>query len=166
MSAMASQITSLTILYSIITSLTILYPTVYSGADQRKHQSAASLAFVRRIHRWPVNSPRKGPVTRKSFHLMTSSWFDTFHDLSFSGYGKCRWKWRKHAHRWFNFGDFPLSIKRSLIARFMGPTWGLPGAAGTQVGPVLATWTLLSGVRYHQMLWTELSQPWRRVVRH
>ena len=39
-----------------ITSLTIVYSTVYSGADQRKHQSFASLAFVRGIHRWPVNS--------------------------------------------------------------------------------------------------------------
>ena len=57
MSAMASQITSLTIVYS----------TVYSGTDQRKHQSSASLAFVRGIHRWPVNSPHKGPVTRKMF---------------------------------------------------------------------------------------------------
>ena len=36
--------------------------TVCSGADQRKHQSSASLAFVRGIHRWPVNSPHKGPV--------------------------------------------------------------------------------------------------------
>ena len=57
MSAMASQ----------ITSLTIVYPTVYSGADQRKHQSSASLAFVRGIHRWPANSPHKWPVTRKMF---------------------------------------------------------------------------------------------------
>ena len=56
-SAMASQITSLTIVYS----------TIYSGASQRKHQSFASLAFVRGIHRWPVNSPHKGPVTRKMF---------------------------------------------------------------------------------------------------
>ena len=48
-----------------ITSLTIVHSTVYSGADQRKHQSSASLAFVRGIHRWPVNSPHKGPVTRK-----------------------------------------------------------------------------------------------------
>ena len=52
---------------SQITSLTIVYSTVYSGADQRKHQSSASLAFVRRIHRGPVNSPHKGPVTRKMF---------------------------------------------------------------------------------------------------
>ena len=55
MSAMVSQITSLTIIYS----------NVYSGADQRKHQISVSLAFVRGIHRWPVNSPHKGPVTRK-----------------------------------------------------------------------------------------------------
>ena len=53
MSAMASQITSLTIVNS----------TVYSGQDQRKHRS--SLAFMRGIHRWPANSPHKGPVTRK-----------------------------------------------------------------------------------------------------
>ena len=57
MSAIASQITSLTIVYSI----------VYSAADQRKHQSSASLAFVRGIHRGPVNSPQKWPVTRKMF---------------------------------------------------------------------------------------------------
>ena len=37
------------------------------GADQRKNQSSASLAFVRGIQRSPVNSPLKGPVTRKKF---------------------------------------------------------------------------------------------------
>ena len=52
---------------SLITSLTIVYSTVYSGADQRKHQSSASLAFVRGIHRGPVKSPHKWPVTRKIF---------------------------------------------------------------------------------------------------
>ena len=50
---------------SQITSLTIVCLTVDSGADQRKHQSSASLAFVWGIHRWPVNSPHKWPVTRK-----------------------------------------------------------------------------------------------------
>ena len=50
-----------------ITSLTIVYSTVYSDADQRKHQSSASLAFVRGIRRRPVNSPHKWPVTRKMF---------------------------------------------------------------------------------------------------
>ena len=42
---------------SQITSLTIVYLTVYSDADQRKHQSSASLTFVRGIHRGPVNAP-------------------------------------------------------------------------------------------------------------
>ena len=50
-----------------ITSLTIVYSTVYSVADQRKHQSSASLAFVRGIHRGPVNSPHKWSVTREMF---------------------------------------------------------------------------------------------------
>ena len=57
MSAMASQITGVSIVYS----------TVCSDADQRKHQISASLAFVRGIHRSPVNSPHKEPVTRKMF---------------------------------------------------------------------------------------------------
>ena len=48
---------------SQITSLTIVYSAVYSDADQRKHQSSLSLVFL-----WgPVNSPRKWPVTRKMF---------------------------------------------------------------------------------------------------
>ena len=50
-----------------ITSLTIVYSIVYSDADQRKHQSSASLAFVWGIHRGPVNSPHKWPVTRQMF---------------------------------------------------------------------------------------------------
>ena len=52
---------------SQITVSPIVYLTVYSGTDQSKHQSSASLAFVRGIHRWPVNSPHKWPVTRKMF---------------------------------------------------------------------------------------------------
>ena len=47
------------------TSVLVVCSTVCSGADQRTHQSFASLAFVRGIHRWPVVSPHKGPVTRK-----------------------------------------------------------------------------------------------------
>ena len=54
-------------LASQITSLTIVYSTVYSDVNQRKHQSSASLAFVWEIHRGPVNFPHKGPVTRKMF---------------------------------------------------------------------------------------------------
>ena len=52
---------------SQITGLSIVYSTICSGPDQRKHQSSASLAFVGGFHRWPVNSPHKGPVTRTMF---------------------------------------------------------------------------------------------------
>ena len=57
----------MTILASQITSLTVVYSIVYSGVNQRKHQSSASLAFVREIHWGPVNFPHKWPVTRKMF---------------------------------------------------------------------------------------------------
>ena len=57
MSTMTSQITSLTIVYS----------TIYPDADQGKHQSSASRAFVWEIHWGPVNAPHKEPVTRKMF---------------------------------------------------------------------------------------------------
>ena len=68
MAMMASQITSLSVVYS----------TVYSDADQRKHQSSASLAFVWGIHRDRLIPRTKGQLRRKCFHLMTSSrgfWF-------------------------------------------------------------------------------------------
>ena len=64
MGAVASQITSFTIVHS----------TVYSDTKQRKHQSSASLAFVRGIHRGPVNSSHKCHYRGKCFHFMTSSW--------------------------------------------------------------------------------------------
>ena len=77
MGAVASQITSLTIVYS----------TVYSDADQTNHQRSASLTFVRGIHRWPVNSPHKWPVTRKMFPfddvIMTYFWLNPLSAVSF-----------------------------------------------------------------------------------
>ena len=108
-----------------ITSLTIVYSIVYPDADQRKHQSSASLAFVRGIHRGPVNSPRKGPVTRKCFHLMTSSWSPTnitrgtiIHGLPPTVYPK------KYAHGFcfavlccgYTLTDFPISIRLTSLA--------------------------------------------------
>ena len=63
MSAMASQ----------NTGISIVFLTVCSYADQRKYQSSASLAFVRGLHRWPMNSQHEGPATLKifPFHLCT-----------------------------------------------------------------------------------------------
>ena len=69
MGSMASQITSLTIVSS----------TVCSGVNQRKQQSSASLAFMRGIHRWSVNSPHKWPATRKIFPFddVIMKWYQT-----------------------------------------------------------------------------------------
>ena len=55
------------VIMSAITGVTSVYSTVCSRPDQRKHQSSASLAVVRGIHRWPVNSPHKGAMSRKMF---------------------------------------------------------------------------------------------------
>ena len=66
---------------SRISSLTIVYSTIYSGADQRKHQSSASLAFVWGIHRGPVNSPPQRASNAENVsiwwrhHVFGHSWF-------------------------------------------------------------------------------------------
>ena len=77
MGAMASQITSPTLVYS----------TVYSDADRRQHKSSALLDFVWGIHRGPVNSPHKGPVTRKMF---------PFDDVIMFTSGLLHWYWNSH----------------------------------------------------------------------
>ena len=76
---------------------TIVFLTVYSDADQRKHQSSVSLAFVRGIHRGPVNSPHKWPVTRKMF---------PFDDVIMYGeYHMYMELWNVIAHLCPNFND-------------------------------------------------------------
>ena len=61
---------------SLITSLMIVYSTVYSDTDERKHQNS-------------VNSPHKGPATRKCFHWMTSSWRQKSTQSCFKNISKC-----------------------------------------------------------------------------
>ena len=78
-------------LASQITCVSSVYSTVCSGEYQRKHQSSASPAFVRGIHRSPVNSPHIGPVTqqmswRHNDVIMQSS-FAKLHPL-FSAHGQ------------------------------------------------------------------------------
>ena len=110
MSMMASQITSLTIVYS----------TVYSGADQRKHQSSASLAFVWGIHRWPVNSPHKGPV---------------MHDVQFS----CAMTQPLLAHHW--------RVHQCLLtSRFIAPLipWGVSAPGGKMRKQLLKDYNFLN----------------------
>ena len=96
---------------------------------------------------WPVNFPHKGTVTREYFHLMTSSCACSSYIHLYSkncAHGLCvmiccgclYYSKSLHCHR---------NNSTALISRFMGPTWGPSGADKTQVGPMLAPWTLLSG---------------------
>ena len=84
-SAMASQIIGVWLVCSTV---------CLSGTDQRKYQSSASLAFVRAIHRWPVDFPHRGPgpcitnviaTCRKNFSQWESSflWKLRYHWLKF-----------------------------------------------------------------------------------
>ena len=133
MTAMSSQITSLTIVFS----------TVYSGANQRKHQSSAALAFVLEIHRWPVNSPHKGPLTRKMFPFddvimrFFSSW-KTFilHSNIMPTYElTTQWTINSHSMILLDSSEYPCISIRTQIARFTGPIWGPPGSCRPEVGP-------------------------------
>ena len=82
------------VIASLITSLMIVYSTVYSDTDQRKHQCSASLAFVWGIHRGPVNSPHKWPVTRKMFPFD-----DVIMMLTYNDSWLCA---NKLCHQWFD----------------------------------------------------------------
>ena len=103
MSAMASQITSLTIVYS----------TIYSGTDHGKYQSSASMAFVRGIHRWPVNSPHKWPVTRKMFPFKDVIMDTCVHAIPDSIVLSSR--------RWVNVGQTLIAVWNAVIMGCINP---------------------------------------------
>ena len=97
---------------SQITSLTIFYSTIYSDGDQRKPKCSASLAFVRGIHRWPVNSPHKWPVTWKMFPFNDVIVFMThFHIEGFRP--KWAWKIRVRILHW-SFWCWNQNIQQDL----------------------------------------------------
>ena len=104
MGAMASQITSLTIVYSTV-------------SDQRKHQRSASLAFVWGIHRWPRNSPHKWPVTRKMFPFD-----DVIMLLSFSDLPRCL----PPATQWTTWHEGPSSLRDRGLVRIQTLNASIP----------------------------------------
>ena len=71
-------------------------------------------------------------------------------------------------YSWVLEASIKGSDKSSLIARFMGPTWGPSGADRTQVGPMLAPWTLLSGMTFHRILLgvKTFACPWHLILAH
>ena len=127
MSVMASQ----------ITGITIVYTTVCSDANQRRHRSSASLAFVRAIHQWPVNSPHKGPAMRKRFHVMTSSWSClSNHKNTFSSSNLYR---HVDVTRDWNPSLRKTMICLSSIANII-PTGGLVTTQGARVSATMVYW--------------------------
>ena len=120
------------VIASQITSLTIVHSAVYSDADQRKHQSSASLPFVLGTHRGPVNSPHKWPVTQKIYPLDDVGMINSIVTTVTHKYS---------VHK----SNHTFVVIRTWKQRFMGPKWGPSRADRTQTGPMLAPWILLSG---------------------
>ena len=102
---------------SQITSVSIVYSTVCLGADQRKHQSSASLTFMSEIHRWPVNSPHKWPVTRKMF---------PFDDVIMIGY-EIKLEYLRY------FSRYSTALLRTHSLMF-NKLWSLDGISKASVG--------------------------------
>ena len=120
-------------LASQITSLTIVYSTVYSDADQRNHQSSASLAFVQGIHRGPVYSPHKWPVTRKMFPFDDVIMLGDKMDLTVAG---IRWTYDHPIlcvnHKAVKTRSFHTERDLSKIKTILGRHWN--GSSQNQTG--------------------------------
>ena len=105
---------------SQITSHTIVYSTTYSDAGQRKHQSSASLAFVRGTHRGPVNSPHKWPVTLKMFPFDdVTMWLSLIYNIMTPEMGAINQLFFIFFNSWKScaslFDTFMTCTKRALI---------------------------------------------------
>ena len=156
-----------------ITGVSIVCPIFCWDADQRKHQSSASPDFVRGIHRWPVDSPHKEPVTRKMlpfddvilFNLILSApYLPMAYHHQVLGHLQAQWwlgsgpTYRPDNLRLIHW--VPNKRADILLAKFpnapdnkiLGPTWGPPGSCRPQMGPILAPWTLLSGAVSRQQM--------------
>ena len=133
MSAMASQITGVSIIGLI---------GFFSGADQRKYQSSASLAFVRGIHRWLVFLHYKGPVTRKMFPL---------DDVIMNNDHLATSPVKKHQHMMTSSNGNIFRVTGPLCGEFTGP-----GEFPTQ-GPMTRSFDVFFDLRLNKRL---SKQPW------
>ena len=119
MSAMASQ--------NII--LTIVYSTVIQ-AQIKKHKKSASLAFVRGIHGWLVNSPQKGPVTRKMFPFIDvimfcmniCSYITVYLAFSRKFWNCFQWIWTQTLH--LDAHTFSYGLKQRIMLNRVGTATG------------------------------------------
>ena len=141
---------------SQITSPTIVYSTIYSGADQ----SSAPLAFVRGIHRWPVNSPHKGPVTRKMFE------FDDVIVVSTSFC--CGWDQQHFRHLKWSLWQYEPTNKKILQSHdletlfyIIGPLPAVPAIDGfPHRGPFLRVFDVFFMVNLNKLLNQQSNYQW------
>ena len=90
-----------------VTGVWVVWSTVCAGVYQRKHQNSVSLDFLRGIHRWPMDSAHKGPVTQKMF---------PFDDLFMSNYPKrLAWLGSVHAVRRHIFNQKASWLKQAYL---------------------------------------------------
>ena len=158
--AMASQITSLAIVYS----------NVNSGTDQRKHQSTASLAFVWGIHRWPVNSPHKWPVTRKMFpfdDVIMGSDHGLLLVLSHTIMMEVMTSWKCFLHYWpiVWFGIDLLVIWVSMMLRWhhcnaymFNVRWTRRNKLNINLNQNIKVFFQKSHWKFHLYIWSHLSE--------
>ena len=132
----------MTTMASQITSLTVVYSTVYSDADQRKHQSSGSLAFVWGLHRDRWIPRTKGQLRGKCLYLMTSS-SPIFNLKEYTD--RFRYYVIYQRRSLLSKMLWTRSCSQTQTANFMGPACGPPGSCRPQMGPMLALGTLLSG---------------------
>ena len=69
-------------------------------------------------------------------------------------------KWYRFNYEFESTCDRGSRNKSSQITRLMGPTWGPPGSWRLQVGPVLAPWTLLSGMFNFTVITVSTNSQW------
>ena len=94
--------------------------------------------FTKGIQQWPVDSPTKGQQCGTRFQVIKSPCQHQPWLFVLFGHATCT-SWKGHystVHKMYI----------SQIAKFMGPTWSQPGSCRPQMGPMLAPWTLLSGM--------------------
>ena len=128
----------MTTMASQITSLTVVYLTVYSDADQRKHQSSASLAFVQGIHRDRWIPRTKGQLRGKCFHLMTSSW-------------SCLKTWTVLCG--FNSSTYGLCVKRGFTYLLMEEMYLKTGSWRCCLSLKVVSSILILDTNYFRVIW-------------
>ena len=103
------------------------------------------------FHNWSKyqRTTRKPFITHNRIKLKYNGLFSTIRRCTSVSWGLpgdiWQLSWRHHDMGTLSMLLNLYEVIGALIARFMGPTWGPSGADRTQVGPMLAPWTLLSG---------------------